>query len=183
MRMSKWSLLVLAALSAGVAAEERRCALTVSTPHLDYGVVPLAALREHVGRGVLGAGLEARVLSLQAVCDQPQTLALRFNGPAADAASFRFGPQGSVRLVLRAATLDGRAAYFRLEGEAGGERLRSAPLRPGQRVHVYPDGGETGRVLQLELEVRPALPAGAVPSRERERWRMDGVFELEAVDA
>lgn len=181
MSMGKWVLMALAALSAGAAAEEGPCALSLSTPNLDYGVLPVAALREGFGRGAPGGGLEARTLSLQAVCEGPRALALRFNGPAADAVSFRFGPQGAVRLILRAATLDGRDAYFRVEGENGGERLRSAPLRPGQLVRVYPDsGGGTGRALRLELEVQPLLPASATHARERERWRMDGVFELQA---
>ncbi|OQS33108.1 hypothetical protein [Chromobacterium haemolyticum] len=181
MKINKWSFIVLALLSVGVKAEERPCVLTLSTPHLDYGVVPLAALREGFNQGTPGGGLEARILSLQAVCEQPKSLALRFNGPAADAASYRFGPQGAARLILRAATLDGRDAYFRVEGENDGERRRSTPLRPGQLVRVYPDSGSgAGQALQLELEVQPALPAGAAHSRERERWRMDGVFELQA---
>ncbi len=181
MRMSKWSVIALALLSAGAAAEEAPCSLTLSASNLDYGVVPLAALREDVNRSVSGAGLEARVLRLQAMCEQPRALALRFNGPVADAAAFRFGPLGLVRLVLRSATLDGRDAYFRVEGENDGERRRSTPLRPGQLVWVYLDGGVgAGQALQVELEVQPALPAGAAHSRERERWRMDGVFELQA---
>lgn len=180
MRMNKWIFIVLTLLSTGVAAEEPPCVLTLSTPSLDYGAVPLAALREGFDRSAPSGGLGARILSLQAVCERSQALALRFNGPAADAASYRFGPQGVVRLILRSATLDGRDAYFLDEGGSGGERLRSVQLRPGQLVHIHPDSGGSGRALQLELEVLPALPIGTAHARERERWQMNGVFELQA---
>jgi hypothetical protein len=146
------------------------CALMLSNPTIDFGVLKRDNLAWHAGKVLLGE----RSLSLNLTCTEPTELTLYLRAHAADDDTFRLSTLGHYRVRLRDAVLDGASVAL---GELG--RLGEVPVHAQNSMHWRPERGLVamrdgrpvqGKVLQARLDVVAVAPRQALRVRDETLW-------------
>ncbi|TFY87238.1 hypothetical protein DYL61_26555 [Pseudomonas nabeulensis] len=156
-------------MAQGVRAEN--CRVSVSQPHVDYGVIRRPALVERPS-----VALGTRTVQLNVTCVEASPMALRFIG-VPDGQGFRLGRQGRFHLRLSRAQVDGRTVEWeaaQLPGEAV-----TGQLLPGQTL-VARAAGEpvAGQRMVAQVEIDVDLPSYALQVPNETRLEGRGSFEL-----
>ncbi|MFC6337168.1 hypothetical protein GIR22_04150 [Pseudomonas sp. CCM 7891] len=165
-----WLLLFVALMAHDARAEN--CLLSVSQPHIDYGVIRSVRPVERTS-----IFLGTRTLHLNVICKAPSPMALRFTGASAGGQGFRFGPQGRFFLSLKHARMDGRAVEWTVAHVPG--KSGSGRLSPGQALQARAAGIPlVGRRLTVQVDIDTELPAAALAVRNETLLEGLGRFEL-----
>src|SRR3954470_22844179 len=124
------------------------CDVSLTGAQVDYGRLTRATMEVSASGQLV---LPARMASLRIVCPEPGDMAVRFQGVAVDATTYRFGDRGRFTLRLRDASLDGASVEVGQQGREGGELIRladSLPWEPDQVLVPVKDGSALpGRVF------------------------------------
>ncbi|NVZ51723.1 hypothetical protein HX792_15365 [Pseudomonas sp. B6002] len=156
--------LLLCGAVIALSARANDCRLSISQPRVDYGAIRSERLVERAS-----VAMGTRTVHLNILCVEPSTMALRFNGTAADGESFRFGREGRFRISLKHAQLDGRAVEWAMMGEQSGGQLLPGRILSAPWV---------GRRLTAQVEIDTDLPADALRVRSYTVLEGQGSFEL-----
>ncbi|MEB0043841.1 MULTISPECIES: hypothetical protein [unclassified Pseudomonas] len=168
---SCWMLLLIGASEAHGQTE---CSLQLSPSTLDYGNYT----RDRLQASRTGTDLSfgPRRVHLQVRCPHPQSMAVRFDAPAADLQRYRFGP-GTLHLRLMSAQLDGRKVSWLSDTEGAPGETR---LRPGERIRPWVEGHILqGQHWQLELEVDADLDHSSARVSDISLFQASGRFQLD----
>lgn len=161
-----WCGAVLAMATSGAFAAD--CDMRLSNTEVNYGELNRAEM--DIGQPRAPIALGSRQLTLTAVCRQPTTMGLRFDGEAADLDSYRFAGKGRFTVKLKNATLDGNAVQLaQTTGAADGTTAPSAAvaLRPNQGVTAIAQGQRaTGKVFSVQVEIETYIDETMTRTRD-----------------
>jgi len=161
---------VLVSLLAVFEASASECRLSVSQPHIDYGLLRPATTPEP--RGIF---LGKRMVRLNVVCSEATVIVVRFLGLPADAQGFRFGRDGRFDLTLQQPLLDGQAIEL---APLHNRAERSGQLRPDQALVALKAGQPVrGRVFSAQVQVDTFLSNPAPSVRDKTLLEGSGRFE------
>ncbi|WP_053150149.1 hypothetical protein [Pseudomonas sp. P97.38] len=157
-------------------AKAEQCSVSLSQDRLDYG-------RLHQGELLVAQpdqaalALGKRTLSLNVVCAEPTTMALRFDSPGAGPEAFSLGLHGHFTISLTRPRLDGQAVEL-FQGRAR-TLEQGSRLLPGQTLVARQGGGPVrGRMFSAQVEIETYLPASAARVRDETSIDGRGRFEL-----
>jgi type 1 fimbria pilin len=172
--------LALVLLGIGHAQAQDECRLDLSESRLDFGLmnraIPLAPTPERL--------LGERRLGLTLNCSQPADMSLFYRGLAAGAERLRFTEQGSYRLQVREAVLDGRAVELGLiasSGQAPGALGSSLNWRAEHGIVPMQNGQPLkGRHFSVQVDVSAWAEEGAARVRDAVTWEASGWVDAPA---
>jgi len=157
------------------------CDMRLSVTAVSYGLLT----RDEMSiRGNEPIDLGRRKLTFRAICNEAQSISLRFEGEAADPSGYRFAGKGMFSLKLSNATLDGSAVQLVQAVSVLGDPSRVAntiDLRPNERVIAISQGRRAvGKVFSATVEVRAYIDDASMQSRDISTLEGDGNLILEA---
>ncbi|MHA7848002.1 DUF1120 domain-containing protein [Serratia sp. D1N4] len=138
---------------------DSRCNLSLGAPVIDYGNQTRWQLNESSsGRNHVTPG--KRTIMVNVVCPYTQAIRLTLRGAQAANGDLRYGEQGSVRIHLSDAQLDGQSvsvAHITPSGVLSGSQS-SLQLKPDQSFAATVNGQLTkGKTLTVRLDIEPEL--------------------------
>ena len=172
------AVLLLALLVAPTAsARGADCDVTLSTAQIDYG---------RLSRATLAAGtngrlaLPLRTVGLHIRCPEPQDMAVRFRGVAADDTGFRFTDIGRFSLRLRDGWLDGeRVNLGQIDGGGAPGPIDAAlPWTPDRALAPVKNGRVAmGRDFSAQIDIAADVDERALTLSDAVRWAVSGSVE------
>jgi hypothetical protein len=152
------------------------CDVTLSTAQVDYG---------RLSRATLAAGtngrlaLPLRTVGLHIRCPEPQDMAVRFRGVAANDSEFRFTDIGRFSLRLRDGSLDGeRVNLGQIDGGVPGPIDAALPWTPDQALAPVKNGRVTvGRDFTAQIDIAAEVDERALTPSDAVRWAASGSVE------
>ncbi|MGY3232899.1 hypothetical protein ACVWWJ_004383 [Luteibacter sp. HA06] len=154
------------------------CDVSLTGAQVDYGRLSRATMEVSASGQLV---LPARMASLRIVCPEPGDMAVRFQGVAVDATTYRFGDRGRFTLRLRDASLDGASVEVGQQGREGGELIRladSLPWEPDQVLVPVKDGSALpGRVFTAQIDIDTQMDERALDVRDTTRVTATGSVE------
>lgn len=159
---------------------DTRCDLIVSTPVIDFGTQSRWQLQAVAGERQVSPG--KRTLSFSALCPFTHRMAIAVSGARAQDGYFRYGDQGSLRIRLFDAQVNGQSAELALLTPAGainGDAAAAVSLQPGSRIAVVRNGQiVNGKSFTARLEIEPVMPESAARVSSRQSNESGFTFEL-----
>ncbi|UVL64268.1 DUF1120 domain-containing protein [Pseudomonas sp. B21-032] len=174
------TILALAWAPAAWAASDD-CAVSISQPLIDYGVLNRTTLKPLAGELPLGV----RNLVLNVHCPRPQPITLFYRAAPASAERFRFGDQGSYALRVSGALVDGESVDLASLTKTGGVTEQAdavsdwlpdkglAPIRAGNLVPV--------RSFSARLEIRAWGDESVFNRGDAVTWQANGLLDIAGV--
>ncbi|PVZ84275.1 fimbrial protein [Serratia sp. S1B] len=158
---------------------DRQCALSISTPVVDYGSQSRWQLQETAGGNGVTPG--KRMLMLSVICPYSQTMRLALHGNRAANGDLRYGNHGKVTIHLQEAQLDGQnvqLANITPNGTFTAVR-DSLDLQPGSNFGVIQNGQlAKGKNLTVRIELEPEMTKNSVGVSQRQNNEATFTLEL-----
>lgn len=177
-----WALAVaLASVFATMHAKAAACDMQLSENTVDYGRLNRSELdmSSVPGNDVL---LGKRKLILNIACEQPTTMALRFNASPAQGGGYVFAGTGNLTVLMSNAMVDGNPVAL-AKTDASGRSIQgvatSQYLESGYGVAAVVGGALfKGKRFVASLDIQPSMPRAAMRVRGETRWEGLGQLEL-----
>ncbi|MBC3300736.1 DUF1120 domain-containing protein [Pseudomonas sp. SWRI18] len=170
-------LLPLLLLLSASAWGDDECRLNLSESRLDFGLMNRAVAMTPAPERLLGE----RRISLTLNCPQDQDLSLFYRAPGASAQRYRFTEQGTYRLHVSEAVVDGHAVELGLLAGSGQPPVASGAQlvwRPEHGVVPLRDGVTLrGRSLSLQIDASAWADEAAARVSDAVTWDSGGLFD------
>lgn len=160
--------------------QDQRCSLSAGASVINYGTQSRWQLQDVAGGQKVSPG--KRMMMVNVVCPFSQAMRLTVRGDKAGNGELRYGNEGSVKLHLSDAQLDGQSVQVATtmpDGTLNGSAESGLLLKPGTSFVALRNGKVAqGKNLSVRIELEPVMAESAARVTAQESSEAQLTLEL-----